>query len=118
MFKPPTDTGNILIFFGNSILLFIFAVNQYFLIMRTRKVSVYVFSYPEKNKIPLYPFFFDDFDEVLEQSDKLLTDKSLEDVLQSYVDKTELFASFDDKVQWYRIVVRDTEGRLVKIFKA
>lgn len=86
--------------------------------MLTRKVSVYVFSYPDKVKLPLYPLFFDDLGEVLEQEEKFLTDKSLEDVLQLYVDKTELFASFVDKIQWYRIVVRDTEGRLVKIFKA
>ncbi len=86
--------------------------------MRTRKVSVYVFSYPEKVKLPLYPFFFDETGEVLEQEDKFLTDKSLEEILQRYVDKTEVFASFVDDIQWYRIVVRDTDGRLVKIFKA
>ena len=87
--------------------------------MRTRKVSVYVFSYPEKHKLPLYPLFFDvELGEVLEQEDKFLTDKSLEEILLRYVDKTEVFASFCDKIQWYRIVVRDTDGRLVKIFKA
>ena len=76
--------------------------------MRTRKVSVYVFSYPENVN----------GGEVLEQSEKFLTDRTLEEVLKSYVDKTEVFASFVDKIQWYRIVVRDTDGRLVKIFKA
>ncbi len=86
--------------------------------MRTRKVSVYVFSYPEKHKLPLYPFSFDEFGEVLELEEKFLTDKSLEEVLQRYVDKTEVFASFVDNILWYRIVVRDTDGRLVKIFKA
>ena len=86
--------------------------------MSTRKVSVYVFSYPEKHKLPLYPLFFDELGEVLEQEEKFLTDKSLEEVLQLYVDKIEVFASFVDKIQWYRIVVRDTECRLVKIFKA
>lgn len=87
--------------------------------MCTRKVSVYVFSYPEKVKLPLYPLFFDVEDgEVLEHEEKFLTDKSLEEVLLSYVDKTEVFASFVDNIQWYRIVVRDSEGRLVKIFKA
>lgn len=86
--------------------------------MRTRNVSVYVFSYPEKVKLPLYPHFFDELDEVLEHKDKFLSDKSLEEVLQRYVDKTEVYASFVDKVNWYRIVVRDTECRLVKIFKA
>lgn len=86
--------------------------------MRTRKVSVYVFSYPEKVKLPLYPNFFVYGDEVLEHEEKFLTDKSLEEVLRSYVDKTEVFASFVDKLQWYRIIVRDNEGRLLKIFKA
>lgn len=86
--------------------------------MRTRKVSVYVFSYPEKVKLSLYPNFFVYSDEVLEHEEKFLTDKSLEEVLRSYVDKTEVFASFVDKIQWYRIVVRDNEGRLLKIFKA
>lgn len=86
--------------------------------MRTRKVSVYVFRYPEKVKLPLYPLFFDELGEVLEHKEKFLTDKSLEEILQRYVDKTEVFASFYDEIQWYRIVVRDTEGRLVKIFKA
>lgn len=87
--------------------------------MRTRQVSVYVFSYPEKVKFPImFPLFCDELGEVLEQEEKFLTDKSLEEVLQRYVDKTEVFASFVDKIQWYRIVVRDTEGRLVKIFKA
>lgn len=86
--------------------------------MSSRKVSVYVFSYPEKVKLPLYPHFFVSSDEVLEFEDKFITDKSLEEVLQLYVDKTEVFVKFVDKIQWYRIVVRDTEGRLVKIFKA
>lgn len=87
--------------------------------MRTRKVSVYVFSYPEKVKLPImFALFCDELGEVLEHVEKFLTDKSLEEVMQKYVDKTEVFASFVDKIQWYRIVVRDTEGRLVKIFKA
>ncbi len=86
--------------------------------MCTRKVTVYVFSYPEKVKLPLFPLFFDETCEVLELDEKFLTDKSLEVILQRYVDKTKVFASFVDKIQWYRIVVRDTEGRLVKIFKA
>lgn len=87
--------------------------------MRTRKVSVYVFSYPEKVKLPImFPLFCDELGEVLEQEDKFLTDKSLEDVMRSYVDKTHVFASFDDKIKWFRVVVRDTDGRLVNIFKA
>ena len=87
--------------------------------MLTRKVSVYVFSYPENVKVPsMFPFFCDELGEVLEHEEKFLTDKSLEEILQRYVDKTEVFASFDDNIKWYRIVVRDTDGRLVKIFKA
>lgn len=98
---------------------FYFCSKPMFFIMRTRKVSVYVFSYSEKVKLPImFPLFCDELGEVLEQEDKFLTDKSLEEVLQSFVDKTEVFASFDDKIKWYRVVVRDTEGRLVKIFKA
>lgn len=87
--------------------------------MTTRKVSVYVFSYPEKFILPImFPIISGDLVEVIEQEDKFLTDKSLKEVMQSYVDKTEVFASLDGKIKWYRIVVRDTYCRLVKIFKA
>lgn len=87
--------------------------------MRTRKVSVFIFSYPENVKVPtMFPLFCDELGEVLEYQDKFLTDKSLEEVLQLYVDKTSVFASFEDTIKWYRVVVRDNDGRLVKLFKS
>lgn len=87
--------------------------------MSTRKVSVFVFSYPETVKVPtMFPLFSDELGEVLEFQYKFLSDSSLEDVLSIYVEKTKVFAINKDCVFWYRVVVRDTEGRIVKIFKA
>lgn len=84
-----------------------------------RLVSVFVFSYPKDIRVPIvFPLILDDIGEVLEQEEKFFTDRSLEDILSSYVDKTKVFATNFDDVNWYRVVVRDTDRRLVKIFKA
>lgn len=87
-------------------------------VMRTRKVSAYVFSYPVNAKIPMLALFLDELGEVLEFEDKFLSDKPLDELLKIYEDKASVFASFDDNIKWYRVIVRDTDGRLVKIFKA
>ena len=86
--------------------------------MHTRKVSVYVFSYPVNAKIPMLALFLDELGEVLEFEDKFLSDTSLEDILKIYVEKTKELSSFEDSIKWYRVVVRDSDGRLVKMFKA
>lgn len=118
MFKPPTDTENFLNFFGNSILYYIFAVNQYFFIMRTRKVNVFIFEYPEDmNKTLSLRRLFEVSEELI-FADSFLSDKLLVDLLSVYCEKAENYASLHEDNLVYRVIVRDSDNRLFKIFKA
>lgn len=86
--------------------------------MRTRKVSVYVFSYPEDFNSTLSYKRLLEIHEVAEFSDKFLSSQSLETILREYIDKVDVYASFIDEIRWYRIVVRDSERRIIYIYQA
>lgn len=86
--------------------------------MRTRKVTVLVFSYPEDFNSTLSYKRLLEIHEVAEFSDKFLSSQSLETILREYIDKVDVYASFIDEIRWYRIVVRDSELRISYIYKA
>ena len=86
--------------------------------MRTRKVTVSVFSYPEDYNRTLSYKRLLEIHEVFEFSDRFPSSKTLEDVLRVYIDKTDVYASFIDELRWYRIIVRDSERRISHLYKA
>lgn len=86
--------------------------------MRTRKVTVLVFSYPEDFNSTLSYKRLLEIHEVAEFSDKFLSSKSLEYILREYIDKVDVYASFVEDIRWYRIVVRDSEHRISHLYKA
>ena len=51
-------------------------------------------------------------------SDSFLTDKLLVDVLSEYCEKADSYASLCEDEHVYRVIVRDSDNRLLKIFKA
>lgn len=86
--------------------------------MRTRKVTVIVFEYPEDMTKTMSLKRLFEIDEELIFWDEFFTDKSLDSLISDYHCKVERYAAFSDEVHCYRVIVRDIEGRLVKIFKA
>ena len=81
--------------------------------MRTRKVTVIIFEYPEDmiKTLSLRRLF--EIDEELIFWDEFMTDKSLDDLISRYRSKLERFASFSDEVHCYRVILRDYESRRV-----
>lgn len=81
--------------------------------MRTRKVTVFIFEYPEDmiKSMSLKRLF--EIDEELIFWDEFLTDKSLEELISDYRGKVERYAAFSDEVHCYRVIVRDSESRRV-----
>lgn len=84
-----------------------------------RKVTVYIFRLDDLtygtialafsvNAVPI---------EDLELHDHFLTDKSLFEILDVYTKKIEAFASLMDKPYYYRLVIRDSHDRIVRIIK-
>ena len=86
--------------------------------MSSRKVKVSVFSYPEDYNRTLSLKRISEIVEQVEILDEFFSSKSLEQLMSEYVDKVDIYASFVDELRWYRIVLRDSESRLVKLYKA
>ena len=51
-------------------------------------------------------------------AESFLSDKLLVDLLYEYCGKAENYASLSDGLHVFRVIVRDSENRLIKIFKA
>lgn len=86
--------------------------------MRTRKVTVYVFSLPCDYCKTLSIKRFLEMPEVLEFKDTFISAYTLEELLSTYIDKVDVYASFVDSIRCYRIVLKDNERRIYKIHKA
>lgn len=86
--------------------------------MSTRKVTVYVFSYPADYCKTLSIKRFFEMPEVLEYIDTFISADTLEELLFKYIDKVDVYASFVDEIRCYRIVLKDNERRIYKIHKA
>lgn len=81
--------------------------------MRTRKVTVIIFEYPEDmiKSMSLKRLF--EVDEELIFWDEFITDKTLDELSSVYRSKVERYASFCDGVHCYRVILRDYESRRV-----
>lgn len=86
--------------------------------MSTRKVTVYVFSYPADYVKTLSIKRLSEITEVLEYIDIFTSADSLEELLAKYIDKVDVYDSFVDEIRSYRIVLKDNERRIFKIHKA
>lgn len=85
--------------------------------MRTRKVTVYVFSYPADYARTLSIKRLSELVEVLEYIDIFTSADTLEELLAKYIDKVDIYDSFVDEIRSYRIVLKDNERRIYKIHK-
>lgn len=86
--------------------------------MRTRKVNVFIFEYPEDmNKTLSLRRLFEVSEELI-FSDSFLSDKLLIDILLEYCQKAEFYSSLCEDKHVYRVIVRDSDNRLLKIFTA
>lgn len=86
--------------------------------MCTRKVIVYVFSYPADYVSSLSIKRLSEIPEVLEFIDSFTSADLLEELLAKYIDKVDVYASFIDEIRCYRIVLKDNDRRIFKIHKA
>lgn len=85
--------------------------------MSSRKVTVYVFSYPADYAKTLSIKRFLEMPEVLEFIDTFISSDSLEELLAKYIDKVDVYDSFVDEIRSYRIVLKDNDRRIYKIHK-
>lgn len=85
--------------------------------MSTRKVTVYVFSYPADYAKTLSIKRLSVIPEVLEYIDTFTSADSLEELLVNYIDKVDVYDSFVDEIRSYRIVLKDDERRIYKIHR-
>lgn len=86
--------------------------------MKTRKVTVIIFRYPEFANRSLTLAQFSQIEEEMMYKDYRITDKSLSDLLTYYEDEVIRFTAFNDVNHIYRIIVRDSSSRVSLIFKA
>lgn len=86
--------------------------------MRSRKVTVIVVSYPEDYNRSLSLRRIMEMQEVLEYRETFVTSTPSRQILQEYIDKVDVYASFVDEIRWYRIYVRDSEFSISQIHKA
>lgn len=85
--------------------------------MSTRKVTVYVFSYPADYAKTLSIKRLSEITEVLEYIDIFTSADTLEELLAKYIDKVYVYDSFVDEIRSYRIVLKDNERRIYKIHR-
>lgn len=85
--------------------------------MSTRKVTVYVFSYPADYASTLSINRLSEIPEVLEYIDSFISADSLEVLLAKYIDKVDVYDSFVDEIRSYRIVLKDNERCIYKIHR-
>ena len=86
--------------------------------MRTRKVTVVIFEYPEDMTRTMSLKRLFEIDEEMIFWDEFFSDKSLDELISDYRCKAERYAAFSDDVHCYRVILRDIESRRVLIFKA
>ena len=80
--------------------------------MRTRKVTVIIFRYPEFANRALTLAQFSQIEEKLVYKEILITDKSLDELLDQYEYEVLRFTQFNDVRYLYRIIVRDPNNRI------
>ena len=86
--------------------------------MLSRLVYVCIYQYPEDANRTLSLRRFMELSEELLCNECFFSDNDLRDLLKKYENKVIDFATLIGEPYVYRIVIRDSDGRLVKIFKA
>ena len=83
----------------------------------SRKVSVYIFQYPEDANRTMSLRRFMELTEDLLWSDRFFSSNDLRDLLKVYKQKLIDYASLVGEPHVYRIVIRDSESRLIASFR-
>ena len=83
----------------------------------TRKVSVYIYQYPEDANRTMSLRRFMEMSEELIWSDFFESDDDLRDLLKVYKQKLIDYAALIGEPHVYRIVIRDSESRLIASFR-
>lgn len=83
----------------------------------TRKVSIYIYQYPEDANRTMSLRRFMKLNEELLWSELFLSSNCLCDILNVYKQKLIDYSSLIGETHVYRIVIRDSESRLIATFR-
>ena len=83
----------------------------------SRKVSVYIYQYPEDANRTMSLRRFMELSEELIWHDFLVTSSDLRDLLKEYKQKLIDYSALVGEPHVYRIVVRDSDNRLIASFR-
>ena len=83
----------------------------------SRKVSVYIYQYPEDANRTMSLRRFMEMSEEIIWSDRFFSSKDLRDLLHVYKQKLIDYSALIGEPHVYRIVIRDSESRLLATFR-
>ena len=83
----------------------------------SRKVSVYIYQYPEDANRTMSLRRFMEISEDLIWHDFFVSDNDLRDLMTMYRQKLDDYAALIGEPHVYRIVVRDSDARLINSFR-
>ena len=83
----------------------------------SRKVSVYIYQYPEDANRTMSLRRFMEMSEELIWSERFVSDDDLLDLLKEYKEKLIDYAALIGEEHVYRLVVRDSDSRLIATFR-
>ena len=95
---------------------FIYLPQQIFITM-SRKVSVYIYQYPEDANRTMSLRRFMELSEELIWSERFFSSNDLRDLLKVYKQKLIDYSALIGEPHVYRIVVRDSDTRLIATFR-
>ena len=85
--------------------------------MSSRKVSVYIYQYPEDANRTMSLRRFLELSEELLWSERFVSSHDLRDILRDYKHKIIDYSALVGEPHVYRIVVRDSDSRLIATFR-
>ena len=83
----------------------------------SRKVSVFIYQYPEDANRTMSLRRFMEMSEDLIWTDLFVSDNDLRDLMKQYQQKVNDYAALIGEPHVYRIVVRDSDSRLINSFR-
>ena len=83
----------------------------------SRKVSVYIYQYPEDANRTMSLRRFLDMSEEIIWADRFFSSNDLRDLLKVYKQKLIDYSALIGETHVYRIVIRDSESRLIATFR-
>ena len=83
----------------------------------SRKVSVYIYQYPEDANRTMSLRRFLEMSEEIIWTDRFFSSNDLRDLLKVYKQKLIDYSSLIGEPHVYRIVIRDSESRLIASFR-